>query len=455
MPQKRTSELRLPPQNVEAEQFVLGALMIDKNAIFKVADILVKEDFYTPAHEFIYESIAELFEKHQPIDLVSVRNRLRERDILKKIGGNTYLAELVNGVSTAAHILHYAQLIKQKRILRDLINTSADIAEQAFSPDREAAELLDHVEKQIFDITRRSTTRNFAVLKEELASAVERLIRIQASDSHMRGIPTGFAQIDNCLSGLQKSDLVIIGARPSLGKTALALDMARNIAVKSKQPVGIFSLEMSKDQLVDRLIASHAGMPLWKLRVGRVTDEQKRQIMDACDQLSGAPIFIDDTPSPTILEIRSMARRLQMQHGLSVLVVDYLQLIMPRTHSENANQQITEISRGLKSLARDLSIPVVAISQLSRNVDQREQRTPRLSDLRDSGSIEQDADVVMFIARKSGPDAPPASGQGVETVIHIAKHRNGATGIVNLLFDSEKVTFRDVEKRYDGSAWAG
>ncbi len=449
------NELRLPPQNVEAEQFVLGALMIDKNAIFKVRDILAQDDFYKPANETVYEAIQQLFDKHQPIDIVSVRNNLRGRELLKIVGGNTYLTELVNSVSTASHILHYANIIKQKRVLRDLIQTSAEIAEHAFDVEREPEGILDEIEKKIFAITQRSLVRNFSILKEELPVAIERLEHIQSSDAHIRGIPTGFSGIDSYLSGLQNSDLIIIGARPSLGKTTFALDIVRNAAVKSKYAVGIFSLEMSKDQVVDRLIAAHAEVPLWKLRVGRIDDEQRRRVVDACDQLSHANIFIDDTPSPTILEIRSMARRLQMEHKLSLLIVDYLQLIMPRVNSESTVQQVTEISRGLKGLARDLAIPVVAISQLSRNVDQGGYRVPRLSDLRDSGSIEQDADVVMFISRPGGGTQSPPAGGAVDTQVIIAKHRNGATGVVNVLFDLEKVTFRDVEKRHDGSSWSG
>ncbi len=447
------SDLKLPPQNVEAEQAVLGSLLIDKNAILKVVDFLSPDDFYTPAHETIYKTIVELYEKHQPIDIVSVGNRMKEMDLLASVGGAAYLAELTNRIATAAHVDHYGKLVKEKRILRELIKTSAEITEHAFSPGEEIEDLLDAVEQKIMAISQKSIAQNFVPLKDELKVAYERIEKLHEHRGTLRGVTTGFNEIDNILSGLQRSDLIVIGARPSLGKTTLALDMARNAAFNGGVPVGIFSLEMSREQVIDRLIAAESQVPLWKLRTGHISDDSEFQmIQHALDRLSQVPIFIDDTASPNIIQMRAMARRLQIEHGLGLLVVDYLQLIQPRTSSDNMVQQITEISRGLKGLARELNIPVLALSQLSRAVDQRDHKVPRLSDLRESGSIEQDSDVVMFIYRKDRDQIDvPLEEQNIAE-IRIAKHRNGPLGNVKLMFDPERVTFRTIEKHYEESA---
>jgi replicative DNA helicase len=441
-------KLKLPPQNIEAEESVLGALMIDKNAIINVADILAPEDFYKPAHEKIYDAILELYKKTQPIDIFTVTNKLKESGILKDLGGSAYLTKLIESVPTAAHVGHYAQIVKEKKILRDLINASGDISEKAFSSGEDLGEMLDDVEKRIFSISQKSIPQKFTNISEELKSAAERIERLGSKDGGLRGVPTGFQELDNILSGFQQSDLVILGARPSLGKTSLALDIVRHVAVNAKKPVGIFSLEMSKEQVVDRLISAQAGVPLWGLRTGRLEEEEKGTLSDALDVLSQTPIFIDDTPSPNILQMRSMARRLQAEFGLSLLIVDYLQLIQPRTGSDNVVQQITEISRGLKGLARELNVPVLALSQLSRAVDQRENKRPRLSDLRESGSIEQDADVVMFIYRKDHEKSNPSPEDIGHAEIIIAKHRNGPTGTINLRFDQERASFTSIDKRH-------
>ncbi|TSD03677.1 MAG: replicative DNA helicase [Parcubacteria group bacterium Athens0714_26] len=439
--------IKLPPQNIEAEQSVLGALMIDKNAIINVADILIAEDFYKPAHYKVYEAILNLYEKHEPIDILSVTTKLKENESLKSIGGTTYLTELVESVPSASHVGHYAQIVKEKKILRDLISASSKIAEDAFNPTDDLGILLDDIESKIFSISQRSIPQKFTSIKEGLKEAYERIEKLHRGEGGLRGLGTGFTEIDNILSGLQKSDLVIIGARPSLGKTAMALDIARHVAVKEKQPVGIFSLEMSKEQVIDRLISVEAQLPLWELRTGRLkNDEDFELIQAALNELSNSSIYIDDTPSPNILQMRSMARRLQSEKGLSLLVVDYLQLIMPRTSSDNVVQQVTEISRGLKGLARELNVPVLALSQLSRAVDQREIKRPRLSDLRESGSIEQDADVVMFIYRKDKDRLNPTAEEENTAEIIIAKHRNGPTGSVKLKFDPEKASFRNLDK---------
>ncbi|MCL5017439.1 MAG: replicative DNA helicase [Patescibacteria group bacterium] len=441
-----TKKLKLPPQNIEAEESVLGALMIDKNAIINVADILAPEDFYKPAHEKIYDAILELYRKTQPIDIFTVTNKLKDSGILKDLGGSAYLTKLIESVPTAAHVSHYAQIVKEKKVLRDLIRASGDISEKAFGSGEDLGEMLDEVEKRIFSISQKSIPQKFTSISEGLKGAAERIERLGSEDGGLRGIPTGFQDLDNMLSGFQRSDLVILGARPSLGKTSLALDIVRHVAVNAKQPVGIFSLEMSKEQVVDRLISAQAGVPLWGLRTGRLEEGEKETLSGALDTLSRTPIFIDDTPSPNILQMRSMARRLQAEFGLSLLIIDYLQLIQPRTSSDNVVQQITEISRGLKGLARELNVPVLALSQLSRAVDQRENKRPRLSDLRESGSIEQDADVVMFIYRKDRDKSNPSPEEIGHAEIIVAKHRNGPTGTINLMFDQEKASFVSIDK---------
>lgn len=441
--------LRLPPNNVEAEQSVLGAVLIDKDAIIRVADILRPDDFYLPIHEKIFETMLELHEKHQPVDILSLTSRMREKGDLEEIGGSSYLADLTNLVPTASHITNYAKLVKEKRVLRDLITTSAQITEDALKESDDVDDLLDSIEQKILSISQKSLSQNFTHIKEELKGAYDRIEKLHKGDGALRGIPTGFKGLDSILSGLQKSDLVVLGARPSLGKTALALDIVRSAALKAKMAVGFFSLEMSREQVIDRLIAAESQVPLWKLRTGRITDDGEFEMIQyALDRLSNAPIYVDDTPSPNILQMRSMGRRLQMEQGLDLIVVDYLQLIMPRTNSENLVQQITEISRGLKALARELKVPVLALSQLSRGVEQREQKQPRLSDLRDSGSIEQDSDVVLFIYRKDRDRNDLTAEEQNMAQIIVAKHRNGPLGTVNLKFDPERVSFHDVEERF-------
>jgi replicative DNA helicase len=444
--------LKLPPHNQEAEESVLGALMIDSDAITKVGDLLIPADFYVPANTKIFQAILTLFEKHQPIDILSVTARLREDNFLNDIGGSTYLTRLIDSVPTSSHIEHYAKIVKEKKILRDLINTSAEITEHAFSPSEDLEDILDGIEQKIFSISQRSVTQRFVHIKEELQSAYERIERLHRGEGLLRGVSTGFQGIDNLLSGLQSADMIVLGARPSMGKTSFALDIAKHVALKEGKPVAIFSLEMARDQVIDRLISSEAQVPMWKLRTGRVNDETDfALIQNALDSLSRAPIFIDDSASPNILQMRSMARRLQMEQSLGLIVIDYLQLIQPRTNSDNIVQQITEISRGLKGLARELNVPVLALSQLSRASDQREVKIPRLSDLRDSGSIEQDADVVLFIYRKDRDKVTVAPEEENMAEIIVAKHRNGPLGSVKLKFDAEKASFRNIDLHHQES----
>lgn len=440
--------LKLPPQDIETERAVLGGLMIDPNAIIKIVDFISARDFYKPVHQKIYETIFDLFSKNQPVDLLSVSTKLKEKNWLEEIGGVNYLTDLINEVPTASHIAHYSKIVKEKKVLRDLIQTSAEINEKVYE-NIGVENLLDEVEQKIFNITQRSLPQKYVPLKDELQAAYERIEKMHRGETAIRGVPTGFTKLDDILSGLQRSDFIILGARPSLGKTTLVLDIARHAAVRNQTPVGIFSLEMSREQVVDRLIAAEAQVALWRLRTGKLSDQLEfEMIQESLDRLSQAPIFIDDSPSPSVLQIRSVARRLQIEQGLGLVIIDYLQLIQPRIDTVNIVQQVTEISRSLKALARELKTPVLAVSQLSRAVDQREIKIPRLSDLRESGSLEQDADVVMLICRKNWEktDASPEERDSAEIII--AKHRNGPLGSVELMFDSEKVCFRDIDKMH-------
>lgn len=465
----KKSQLKVPPQNLDAEAAVLGSVLIDKNAIYRVADLLTPPDFYSPANEKIFDVILTLHDKNQPIDVMTVTNYLKEKDILASVGGSSYLADLTNQVTTASHVAHYAEIVKKNKILRDLIRASAEITEEAFESGKELDDMMELVEKKIFDISQKSTPQNLLPLSGELAGAYERMAKLADGGDKLRGVTTGFPALDNKLSGFQKSDLIILGARPSTGKTSLALDLARN-AARAGHKVGIFSLEMSREQVIDRIISAESTVPLWNILTGRIHgDHEFAQIRDALGRLDELKIFIDDSSALKVMEMHSMARRLQMEHGLDFLIVDYLQLIRPRTNSDNVVTQITEISHGLKALARDLKVPVLCLSQLSRGVEQRDHKMPRLSDLRDSGSIEQDADVVMFIYRReaqeyvgandmlAGPGAMgSAGGSGGGggdnhsiTQILIAKHRNGPIGEVELMFDREHTSFKAIDKRYE------
>src|SRR3989338_3914863 len=374
MPKTQSTIDKLPPQNIEAEKSLIGSLLLDKEAINKVADSLQPEDFYSRAHQIIYEGMFKLFERREPIDLLSLSNILEESGQLDIIGGVGYLTSLVNSVPTAAHVANYAKIVERKKTLRDMIDTAHHIIELGFREDEDVEQLLDQAEQKIFAVSQKSIQQTFEPLDKALHEAFERLDMLHKSDGAMRGIPSGFVDLDNITAGFQKSDLVILGARPSLGKSTLALDMARYAAKTTNLPVGLFTLEMSKDQVVDRLIASEAGISLWKLRTGRLSSEGDgndfEKIQIALDNLAKSNIFIDDASSPTVLQIRAMARRLQAERGLGMLIVDYLQLIQPSRAYESPVQQTTEISRNLKALARELSIPVIAISQLSRNSEE-------------------------------------------------------------------------------------
>jgi len=435
---------KLPPQNTEAEQCLLGCLMLDKDAIVKIVDSIKSEDFYKGSHQDIYQAMAELYERSDPIDILSVSARLKERNKLNDIGGSAYLTSLVNCVPTATHVANYAKIVRQKKILRDLISASEEIGLSAFDEAEDVDQLLDKAEKTVFGIGQRSLTQAFLPIKDILADTFDRLDELSKYKGKLRGVATGFTDLDKILGGLQRSDLVILAARPSMGKTSLAMDIARNVAVLGNQPVGLFSLEMSKDQLADRLLASTANINMWNLRNGRLTSDDYSRLQHAMGSLSDAPLYIDDAGSVNILQMRAMARRLQANKGLSLIVIDYLQLMEPMNRFQSAVQQVTENSRALKLLAKELNVPVLVLSQLSRAVESRVPQIPRLADLRESGAIEQDADVVMFIYREDKYNENSLNPNVAKILIE--KHRNGPTGGIDLYFDEQRVSFRNLDK---------
>lgn len=430
------------------EKALLGALMLSQNSMYETADLINQESFYSGKHRTIYGAMLALHAKSDPVDVVTVTSKLKERKELKDIGGAAYLTEIVNSAASPGSARHYAEVVQSKYVFRTLIDAAQTIGELGFEEDRDVELVLDEAQQAMFAVTQTPGMRGFKELKAELGGAMERVEQLQKHQGGLRGVPTGFQPLDNLLSGLQKSDLIILAARPSMGKTALALDIARQSAVKHETPVGIFSLEMSSDQLVDRMLAAQAGVNAWRLRTGKINnDEEFDRLQDALGTLSEAPIYIDDKPATSVLGMRSAARRLKLEKGLKLIIVDYLQLITPTSMRSDTSmvQQVTEISRSLKAMARELEVPVLALSQLSRAVEQRGGR-PRLSDLRDSGSIEQDADVVMFIHREDMTGNRSENEKNNIAQILVEKHRNGPIGKVDLFFDDEKTTFKPVDK---------
>ena len=441
----KTSNLRVPPQSLESEKAVLGSIMLRPEALHEIEDTITPESFYAQKHKIIFKTMQELLGKNEPIDLLSLSTLLKEKKLLDSTGGQTYLTELTSAVPASTNVKHYAEIVQKKYILRSLIETGDYVSNLGFDEsDENIEDVLDKVEKKVFSVVTSPKSQKFIEIKETLSEAWERLEKLHDTKGGLRGIPTGFRDLDNMLSGLQKADLIILAARPSMGKTTLALDIARNAAVEHNIPVGIFSLEMSAQQLVDRMLAAESKVNAWNLRTGKLnTDQEFSKIRDSLDKLSKAPIYIDDQPANSITRMRSIARKLKMEKGLGLIVIDYMQLMTTSKHYDSMVNQVTEISRSLKSLARELDIPVLALSQLSRAVESRGGK-PRLSDLRDSGSIEQDADVVMFIHRddryNDNSDKPNI------TEILIEKHRNGPTGKVELYFDPRTVAFLTLEK---------
>lgn len=455
MAENKDKTTKLPPQNLEAEMSLLGCLLIDKDAIIKIIDILRPEDFYKDSHGMIFDAMKDLYVRHDPIDILTLTSKLEELNKLEAVGGRTYLAQLANAVATSSHIVHYANIIQRKATLRRLQTAAAEISELSYKEDEEIESILDQAEQKLFGVSQKFLKNVFLPIDNLLTEAFERIDELHRQSGKLRGLATGFLDLDNLLAGLQKSDLVVLAARPSVGKTSLALDIARQSAIKTKVPIGIFSLEMSKEQLVDRLLCAQANVSLWRMRTGKLSDREEdndfSRIGEAMGQLSEAQIYIDDSASSNVMEIRSKARRLQIEKGLGLLIIDYLQLMEGRgKYQDNRVQEVAEITRGLKGIARELNIPVLALSQLSRAVEMSRPAIPKLAHLRESGSIEQDADVVMFIYRKAMDrsynidELPEAEKHLAE--IHIAKHRNGPTGKINLFFDEDTVSFRSMEK---------
>ncbi|HYE59698.1 MAG TPA: replicative DNA helicase [Candidatus Kapabacteria bacterium] len=454
---------KIPPQNIEAEMSLLGAVLIDKDVMMKVADMIEPEDFYKNAHRNIFETMLELYSKNDPVDLLTLGNRLEEKGLLEHTGGRGYLASLTNTVPTASHAEQYAKIILRKATLRKLLQAAGHITQLGFQEEAENIDtVLDEAQKHLYGVTQKHLKQTFSPIRSVLSEAFDRIDELHREKGKIRGIPTGFRQLDGLLAGLQKSDLVILAARPSVGKTSFALDIARYAAVKQKVPVGLFSLEMSKEQLVDRLLCSEAGVDLWKMRTGNLSDRPDSddfpRIGHAMGVLSEAPIYIDDSPGNNVMQIRTKARRLQAEHGLGLLIIDYLQLMDSHSNknSDNRVQEVSEISRNLKGIARELNVPVLALSQLSRAVEQTKPAVPKLSHLRESGSIEQDADVVIFLYRKAADrnyrleDIPPDERHIGE--IHIAKHRNGPTGMVKVFFDETRASYRNLDTQYNTMA---
>jgi len=434
--------IRVPPQDLGAEQALLGSIILKPGALNDLVSEIQPEIFYSERHRKIYRAMLKLFDKNEPIDLVSLTSSLTTSKQINGVGGASYLVELANSVPSAANLKYYSETVIKKARLRELIDSADKLSSLGYEEDEDLETILEKAEKTILGLVNFSKNP-FTTLKDSLAEAWERFDRLHKSTNDIRGVATGFREMDNRLAGLQKSDLIILAARPSMGKTSLALDIARNVA-KKNVPVCIFSLEMSSQQLVDRLIASESHVDSWKLRTGRLTaDDEFSRIRDALDALSNAPLFIDDDAGNNITKMKSVARRLKAEHDLGLIVVDYLQLMIPKRDSDSLVQQVTEISRSLKGLARELDIPVLALSQLNRAVEQRGGR-PRLSDLRDSGSIEQDADVVMFIHREDKYNEDSDKKNIAE--IMIEKHRNGPTGSFELYFDEKRVSFSSIEK---------
>ena len=438
---------KVPPQSIEAEQSVLGSLLMDKDAVIKVADILIKDDFYKETHGMIYEAILELYEKRMPVDVVTLTDQLEKQEILEQVGGASYLTTLVNSVPSASRVAHYAKIVQQKATLRRLINAASKNLELGYQEDRDIESVLDEAEKNIFAVSQKFLKQAFTPLKDILSDTFERIDSLHKHKGALRGVPTGFSQLDNLLGGFQNSDLIIIAGRPSMGKSSLVSSLILNAAVQAKIPIGFFSLEMSKEQVVDRFLCAQAGVDSWRLRTGNLDEEDFPKIGYAMGILSESPIFVDDSPTATPIEIRTKARRLQSEHGLGLLVVDYLQMMYSsgRHAAESRVQEVSEISRLLKGIARELNIPVIAVSQLSRAVEQRPSHIPQLADLRESGSLEQDADVVMFIYREDYYDKDTERKN--ITDILIKKHRNGPTGEVQLYFIPEQMRFSDLEKK--------
>ena len=442
----------IPPQNLDAEASLLGSLLIDADAVIKIGDRLSAEDFYDDKHRVIFSAMKKLHDRRKPLDLLTLSEQLKKDSQLEAVGGAGYLTELTNFVPTAAHVEEYAEIVAEKAIRRRLIKASQDITSFGYDEGRTLQELVEEAESRLFEVSQRHVRQDITSLESILGDSFDRLDDLHRNKGGLRGIPTGLADIDKLLAGLQRADLVVIAARPSMGKTALMLNIALNVATKAKQgAVLIFSLEMGKEQLVDRLLAAEAGVDAWKLRTGEgLNDQDFERLSSAMGELAEAPIFIDDTSGITIADMRTKARRLHHQHPLAAIMVDYLQLMSGGSRFAtvaNRVQEISEISRNLKILARELNVPIVALSQLSRSVESRTPQIPQLADLRESGSIEQDADVVVFLYREEYYNPDNTTKPNIAEIL-VKKHRNGPVGNVETFFDRNRQQFRDLDTKH-------
>ena len=437
---------RVPPQNIEAEQAVLGAMLIKKEAIAEVSQLLKPADFYREAHRIVYETMLELFNKNEAVDLITVTEQLRKNDLLEKAGGIAFVTSLANAVPTAANVEYPARIVEDQAQLRNLINSATEIAGMAYEASDDITDVMDKSEKMILEVAARQNSGSFVPIKEILMDTFSKIEKLYETKGGITGLPSGFKDLDKLTSGLQPSDLILVAARPSMGKTAFTLNIAQHVAVHENKSVAFFSLEMSKEQLVQRMLCSEGGIDSQRLRVGELEENDWEKLINAADRLSRAPIYIDDTAGITVMELRSKARRLKAEHELQLIVIDYLQLMQGRSskNSDNRQQEISEISRSLKALARELNVPVIALSQLSRSVESRQVKKPMLSDLRESGSLEQDADIVMFLYREDYYD-PETEHKNITDVI-IAKHRNGPVDTVQLFFHKQFTKFADLSR---------
>jgi len=449
MASKQDNSAKIPPHNTDAEKSLIGAILIDEDVISDVSEIVHSKDFYDKRHSLIFGAMIRLYEKHKPVDLLTLTDELKKKDQLESVGGSAYLTELTNYVPTAAHSSAYAELVAQKAVRRRLIKTSADIAELGYDEETTTQELLEQAESKLFSVSDQSLKQDLISIESILTESFDRLEELHRNKGSIRGIKTGYRDLDNMTAGLQRSDLIILAARPAMGKTTLVTNLAYNVATISKLPVLFFSLEMSKEQLVDRMLADASGIDAWNIRTGNLSDDDFSKLSDAMGEMAEAPIFIDDTPGLSVLEMRTKARRAAHEQPLGLIIVDYLQLMQSSNKSSDGNrvQEVSEISRGLKLIARELNVPLIALSQLSRSVESRTPQIPQLADLRESGSIEQDADIVTFIYREAYYN--PETDRTNITDLIIAKHRNGPTGKIELYFHPERLRFTSLDRKHD------
>jgi replicative DNA helicase len=439
---------KIPPQNLDAEMSLLGAVLIDEETLADITEFVKPHDFYDKRHGLIYDAMIRLYEKHKPVDLLTLTDELKKKNDIETIGGSAYLTELTNYVPTAAHAAAYAELVSQKAIRRRLIKASAEISEISYDEEQSTEELLQKAEAELFSVSDQSLKQDLVPIEAILTDSFDRMEELHRNKGALRGVRTGYRDLDNMTAGLQRSDLIILAARPAMGKTTLVTNLAYNVATIAKQPVLFFSLEMSKEQLVDRMLADASGVDAWNIRTGNLSDDDFSKLSDAMGEMAEAPIFIDDTPGVTTLEMRTKARRIAHEQPLGLIIIDYLQLMQGSGRSDgNRVQEVSEISRGLKLVARELNVPVIALSQLSRSVETRSPQIPQLSDLRESGSIEQDADIVMFIYREAYYN-PETERENITDLI-IAKHRNGPTGKVELFFHPERLRFMSLDRKHE------